>query len=192
MSHHGARPVPTTTLRVIVEDVRGRGVQVRLVEDRRGDLFWLPRGWPADWSVAPTVGEVVAVKLPRWMAQQHKPVVGLRCGYQSSLSPYLNPLPGLDPAKAEGTLPMATDYPEDIGKGALFKNRKKEKPSHPDYRGECEIDGRKLRISAWLRKSEKTGETYMSLAFREAEEQQQPKPQQPAGGPTFGDEPIPF
>jgi hypothetical protein len=54
--------------------------------------------------------------------------------------------------------------------GALFKNDKKEKPSHPDYRGDATIKGRKFWVSAWIKTSEKTGQKYMSLAFREAEE----------------------
>ena len=33
---------------------------------------------------------------------------------------------------------------EDAGKGALFKNDKKEKPSHPDYKGDVTIKGRKF------------------------------------------------
>jgi Protein of unknown function (DUF1194) len=41
--------------------------------------------------------------------------------------------------------------------GALFKNDKKEKPSHPDYRGDAMIKGRKFWVSAWIKTPEKSG-----------------------------------
>ena len=71
------------------------------------------------------------------------------------------------------------DKPQDAGTGALFKNDRKERPSHPDYRGDCEINGEKFWIAAWIKKSEKDGRTYMSLAFRPKEEQAKPKPKTP-------------
>jgi hypothetical protein len=61
-----------------------------------------------------------------------------------------------------------TDRQEDAGSGALFKNDKKEKPSHPDYRGDATIHGRKFWVSGWI-KDGKNGK-YMSLAFRRADE----------------------
>jgi hypothetical protein len=64
------------------------------------------------------------------------------------------------------------DRAEDAGSGALFKNDKKEKPSHPDYRGDAMIKGRKFWVSGWIKTSEKGGQKFISLAFREAEEQQ--------------------
>jgi uncharacterized protein (DUF736 family) len=48
--------------------------------------------------------------------------------------------------------------------GALFRNDKKEKPSHPDYRGDCKIDGVDYRISGWIKES-KNGGKFMSLSF---------------------------
>jgi hypothetical protein len=62
-----------------------------------------------------------------------------------------------------------SDRPEDVGNGALFKDDKKEKPSHPDYKGDATIKGRKFWVSAWIKTSEKSGLKFMSLAFREAE-----------------------
>ena len=50
--------------------------------------------------------------------------------------------------------------------GALFKNDKKEKESHPDYRGSCKIAGQEWEIGAWLKTSPK-GTKYMSLSFSE-------------------------
>lgn len=48
--------------------------------------------------------------------------------------------------------------------GALFKNDKKQNDKHPDYKGQCEINGGKLWISAWINTS-KAGEKYMKLKF---------------------------
>lgn len=63
-----------------------------------------------------------------------------------------------------------TDHPQDAGKGALFKNDKKEKPSHPDYRGDITIDGRKFWVSGWIKEGQRG--KYLSLALRPAEERQ--------------------
>jgi hypothetical protein len=84
-----------------------------------------------------------------------------------------------------------TDTPEDAGHGALFKNDKKEKPSHPDYRGDCTIEGRKFWMSAWIKEGQKG--KYMSVAFRPAEGEAakpKPKPQVKAAGKA--DDDVPF
>jgi len=47
--------------------------------------------------------------------------------------------------------------------GALFKNNKT-KDTQPDYTGDAMVNGSKLRISAWIKKSAQ-GKTFMSLAF---------------------------
>lgn len=60
------------------------------------------------------------------------------------------------------------DRPEDAGTGALFKNDRKEKPTHPDYRGDCTIHGKKFWMSAWIKEGQKG--KYMSVAFRPTEE----------------------
>ena len=65
------------------------------------------------------------------------------------------------------------DKAQDAGNGALFKNDKQEKPSHPDYRGDCTIHGRKYWMSAWIK--EGTKGKYMSLAFRPAEDDKHAK-----------------
>jgi hypothetical protein len=82
-----------------------------------------------------------------------------------------------------------TETPEDAGHGALFKNDKKEKPSHPDYRGDCTIKGRKFWMSAWIKEGAKG--KYMSVAFRQVEEKPaEAKPKVKA--PATADDDIPF
>ena len=173
--------------------VTERGVQVALDGDN-SPAFWLPRQ-QVQWHGALEPGGMVHATIPRWLAAKHRQLVAVRGQYSIPL----NPLPGLDPEKAKEPFPMAYD---NNMTGALFKNRKRETDKHPLYTGSCEINGQKLWISAWLKQS-KNGETYMSLAFKPAEEQQQRQQSEPpnsyaaakqgrAGGPDFGGSNIPF
>lgn len=57
---------------------------------------------------------------------------------------------------------MAT-YEQRDNSGALFKNDKKTESKHPDYQGDCLVNGEKMRMSAWLKES--NGKKFMSLAF---------------------------
>lgn len=54
--------------------------------------------------------------------------------------------------------------------GVLFKNDKKETEKHPDYKGNCEVDGVEYWLSAWI-KTGKKGK-FMSLAFTPRDENQ--------------------
>jgi len=61
--------------------------------------------------------------------------------------------------------------------GAIFKNNKKEKETHPDYRGTINVDGVEKEIALWVRTSQK-GMQYFSAAISEpyvAEEKHEPK-----------------
>lgn len=49
--------------------------------------------------------------------------------------------------------------------GVLFKNDKKGNDKRPDYRGSAVIDNVDLNISAWIKRSQKTGDAFMSLRF---------------------------
>jgi hypothetical protein len=83
-----------------------------------------------------------------------------------------------------------SDKPEDAGHGALFKNLKKEKPSHPDYQGDCTIKGRKFWMSAWIKEGAKG--KYMSVAFRQTEEEAAKPTPKPAKAAATPDGDIPF
>jgi uncharacterized protein (DUF736 family) len=54
--------------------------------------------------------------------------------------------------------------------GTLFKNDKKSQPNHPDYRGDCEVNGTKLSISAWIKDGQRG--KFMSLSFSPPRERQ--------------------
>jgi hypothetical protein len=186
-----------------IVDITTRGVAVTLADGRP---FWLPRSAPGlEWSATPEIGTVAWVRLPRWLISKHKQLS--EYAYQRSLALYA-PVE-IDAGKPQGALPIA--YDNNLT-GALFKNNKRENDRHPLYRGSCEINGQKFWISAWLKTSERTGEKFMSLAFKPAEEQRQeqqrtpeqntyatargreePQHQQrPAGGQSFADSDIPF
>lgn len=78
-----------------------------------------------------------------------------------------------------------TDYDNNM-RGVLFKNDRKEKETHPDYKGSCEINGEEMWMSAWLKQG-KNG-TFMSFSFTPKE---QPK-KQSAPVPTEDFDDIPF
>lgn len=85
--------------------------------------------------------------------------------------------------------------------GVLFKNDRKEKDTHPDYQGSCEIEGQNYWISAWIKVgkdgSARAGQKFMSLAFKLKDSQGQTNSQAPArqdnrAVPTDYDLDIPF
>jgi uncharacterized protein (DUF736 family) len=65
-------------------------------------------------------------------------------------------------------------YETKPGNGALFKNDRKEKETHPDYKGDINIDGTNYWLSAWL-KATKDGKKYMSLSAKPKEEEAKPQ-----------------
>ena len=56
--------------------------------------------------------------------------------------------------------------------GVLFKNDKKEKDNHPDYKGNIRVDGQDFWLSAWIKEG-KNGK-FMGLAVSPKEEQAAP------------------
>lgn len=52
--------------------------------------------------------------------------------------------------------------------GAIFRNDRKEKDTHPDHTGKATVAGVDYWISAWIK--EKDGVRYFSLAFKPKEE----------------------
>jgi len=52
---------------------------------------------------------------------------------------------------------------DNTNSGVLFKNDKGDNPKRPDYRGSLNVGGAEYNISGWIRKSKKTGDSFMSL-----------------------------
>ena len=48
--------------------------------------------------------------------------------------------------------------------GALFKEEEKKSEKHPDYKGNCLVNGQRMYIAAWINTAE-SGKKYMSLSF---------------------------
>ena len=71
-------------------------------------------------------------------------------------------------------------------RGVLFRNDRKEKETHPDYKGSCEINGEEMWLSAWI-KDGKNGK-FMSLSFTAKE---QPKSESFSPAKDY-DEDLPF
>jgi uncharacterized protein (DUF736 family) len=49
-------------------------------------------------------------------------------------------------------------------RGVLFKNDKGNNDKRPDYRGTLVVDNADYNISGWIKRSQKTGDAYMSLS----------------------------
>ena len=80
-------------------------------------------------------------------------------------------------------------YEKREGSGSLFKNERKEQPTHADYRGDILIDGQEYWLSAWIKEG-KNGK-FFSLAVKPKEaKQEQTKPK--TGGIMDMNDDVPF
>lgn len=85
-------------------------------------------------------------------------------------------------------------YEQRDNSGSLFKNDRKEKETHPDYKGDAMVNGQMVWMSAWL-KTASNGSKFMSFSFT-PKEQQAAKPvakSAPKAEPDFDmEDDLPF
>lgn len=85
---------------------------------------------------------------------------------------------------------------DDTNKGALFINHKREKDTHPNLRGQININGQEFWLSAWtkeIQQGQRQGEKMINLAVTPKEQQQGPQPtQQAAPEPDDLNDDIPW
>lgn len=83
---------------------------------------------------------------------------------------------------------MAGDFQHRELSGSLFKNDRKEQPNHPDYRGDCLIDGQQYWVSGWIKEGARG--KWLSIAFTAKDGGFSKPARTPA--PSFDDDDIPF
>lgn len=83
-----------------------------------------------------------------------------------------------------------TEYNKKDNQGAIFKNDRKEKDIHPDYKGSVVVNGVEYWVSSWINES-KAGDKYMSLSLTKKEEKSTSEERTQNDDPIVDDE-IPF
>lgn len=83
---------------------------------------------------------------------------------------------------------MAGTYDNNMS-GIISKNDRKEKETHPDYKGSCEIDNKEFWISGWIKERKDGTGKFLSLSFNPKDQQQSSSS---ASSASLGDEDAPF
>ena len=75
-------------------------------------------------------------------------------------------------------------------RGVLFRNDKKEKDTHPDYKGNATVSGVEFWLSAWVKTKKDGSGKYMSLSFQKKDVQ--PAGEKPAAENGGEQDDLPF
>jgi len=85
---------------------------------------------------------------------------------------------------------------DNTNKGALFKNDRKESPSHPDYKGTINVEGTEYWASGWIKvagpNARNPGSKFLSVSLTAKEGNGNgPQPRVPQRNTLYEDD-IPF
>ena len=78
---------------------------------------------------------------------------------------------------------------DESNRGSIWKNDRKEKPTHPDFKGTLNVDGVEYWVSAWKRKPDANPKAPALTFSVQPKEQQAPEPDPE---PESFDDDIPF
>lgn len=70
---------------------------------------------------------------------------------------------------------MADQY-DNTNRGSLFKNERKEQPTHADLNGRINVEGVEYYLNAWMKESPKTGKKFYSLSVKPVDAAARPAP----------------
>lgn len=80
---------------------------------------------------------------------------------------------------------------DNINRGAVWKNQKKDRDTHPDFTGEMDVDGRKYWVSAWKRREDASPKA-PALSFSIKPKEDQPQREAPISERAMPKRPDPI
>jgi uncharacterized protein (DUF736 family) len=78
---------------------------------------------------------------------------------------------------------------DNTNSGVLFKNNKKETEKHPDYTGKVNVEGKEMRLAAWIKEGKAGKFMSLKLSYPQGDPQSIATPMQQIVGL---DDSIPF
>jgi hypothetical protein len=81
---------------------------------------------------------------------------------------------------------------DNVNKGVLFINDRKEKDSHPDRNGSLNIDGKEYWLSGWDKQTSKGDTISLSVQPKDATKSRQNAPSNAAPANNDFDDDLPF